>query len=308
MRLPDHVSVSAGAVSAIAQRHGLGDVVLSRLADTGVINGVYLLGETLVLRVPRDHPAHVRQARAEAVAIPAARAAGVRTPALIAYDEACDLLPVPYLIVERVSGQALSDLDLEPSEAGEGWRDVGRDLGRLHADAHPSAPLGEPWVCSDPRELVQRRASDGWFTALEARWLGAWLDRIAATAFPAPPVDRLLHRDAQATNIIVGSGGAYRAILDWGCAGLGDPAWDCFGMPLRAVPFLLEGHREVAPLDGDETAEARILWRHLQWSLACLPRGAVPGQSWGERPLAWLLEVLRFFLEDPPPSWRPLAP
>ena len=87
---------------------------------------------------------------------------------------------------------------------------------------------------------------------------------------PPPPVDRLLHRDAQATNIIVGSGGAYRAILDWGCAGLGDPAWDCFGMPLRAVPFLLEGHREVAPLDGDETAEARILWRHLQWSLACI--------------------------------------
>ena len=45
VRLPDHVSVSAGAVSAIAQRHGLGDVVLSRLADTGVINGVYLLGD-----------------------------------------------------------------------------------------------------------------------------------------------------------------------------------------------------------------------------------------------------------------------
>lgn len=78
--------------------------------------------------------------------------------------------------------------------------------------------------------------------------------------------------------------------------------------PCEPCPSSLEGHREVAPLDGDDTAEARILWRHLQWSLAHLPRGAVPGQSWGERPLAWLLEVLRFFLDGPPPRWRALAP
>lgn len=308
VKLPDHVPVSPGTASAIAARHGLGEGHFSRLPDTGIINAVYLLGDHLVLRVPRDHPAHVAQARAEAAAIPAARAAGVRTPQLVAYDEECDLLPVPYLVVERVWGQALSELDLDPGETGEVWRDVGRDLGRLHARAEAAGPLGDQWVCPDPRELVVQRAADGWFTTLEARWLGAWLDRLAVTALPAPPVERLVHRDAQATNIIIGSSGAYTAILDWGCAGLGDPAWDCFGMPLRAVPFLLEGHREVAPLDGDETAEARILWRHLQWSLACLPRGAVPGQSWGERPLAWLLEVLRFFLEDPPPSWQPLAP
>ncbi len=76
----------------------------------------------------------------------------------------------------------------------------------------------------------------------------------------------------------------------------------------RAAPFLLEGHRAVAPLDGDEGAEARVLWRHLQFALAVLPRGAAPGLSWGERPLAWLLEALRFFLESPGPRWRDLAP
>jgi aminoglycoside phosphotransferase (APT) family kinase protein len=309
MRLPNHVSVSPEAARAIAARHGLGDRRVVRLADTGIINAVYLLGDNLVLRVPRDHPGHVAQARAEAVAIPAARAAGVRTPALVAYDDACDLLPVPYLVVERVRGRALSELDLEPGETSDVWREVGRDLARLHTGAEPSGPVGELWVRPDPRELVEQRAADGWFTALEARWLGAWLDRVAATALPAPAVERLLHRDAQATNIVVEPGSlAYAAILDWGCAGLGDPAWDCFGMPLRAVPFLLEGHREVAPLDGDDTAEARILWRHVQWSLAHLPRGAIPGLSWGERPLAWLLEVLRFFLDGPPPRWQALAP
>jgi aminoglycoside phosphotransferase (APT) family kinase protein len=309
VKLPDHVPVSPQAAGAIAARHGLGNRTATPMAETGIINAVFLLGDDLVLRVPRDGPAHVAQARAEAVAIPAARAAGVRTPALVAYDDACDLLPVPYLVVERVRGRPLSALDLDPGETPDVWREVGRDLGRLHAGGRPEGPVGELWVRPDPRELVERRVADGWFTSQEARWLGAWLERVAAAALPGPAVERLLHRDPQATNVMVGPGSlAYVAILDWGCAGLGDPAWDCFGMPLRAVPFVLDGHREVALLDEDGTAEARVLWRHLQWSLAMLPRGATPGLSWGERPLAWLLEVLRFFLDRPPPPWRDLAP
>lgn len=309
MKLPDHVSVSPEAARAIADRHGLGDRSLRPLADAGIINAVYLFGDDLVLRVPRDHPRHVAQARVEAVAIPAARAAGVRTPVLVAYDDVCDLLPVPYLVVERVPGRTLSDLDLDPGETPDVWREVGRDLARLHTGAGPGGPVGELWVHRDPRELVEQRAADGWFTGLEARWLGAWLERIATAALTGPAVDRLLHRDPQPTNVMIGADHVgYVAILDWGCAGLGDPAWDFWGMPLRAVPFALEGHRQVAPLDGDDTAEARILWRHLQSSLTHLPRGAVPGQSWGERPLAWLLEVLRFFLDGPLPPWHALAP
>src|ERR1041385_983628 len=130
MRLPNHVFVSHEAARAIASRHGLGDRRLARLPDTGIINAVYLLGDDVVLRVPRDHAGHVAQARAEAIAIPAARAAGVRTPALVAYDDACDLLPVPYLVVERVRGRMLSELDLEPGETPDVWREVGRDLDR----------------------------------------------------------------------------------------------------------------------------------------------------------------------------------
>jgi hypothetical protein len=33
--------------------------------------------------------------------VPAARVAGVRTPALIVFDDSLDLLPVPYAIYER---------------------------------------------------------------------------------------------------------------------------------------------------------------------------------------------------------------
>lgn len=309
---PSHVPISDDAVRAIAARHGLGDRTLTPLAQAGIINAVYLLGEDLVLRVPLDHPAHVAQARVEAVAIPAARAAGVRTPALVAYDDACDLLPVPYLVVERVRGKTLGSLDLEPAATPDTWRSLGRDLALLHTgvgEDGPACRLARPKPLPEARELVEKRASDGWFTNLEARWLSGWLDRLAAAASKMPAPARFLHLDVQATNVMVNPGSvAYLAILDWGCAGWGDPAWDFFGMPLRAVPSMLEGHRSVAPLDGDDSAEARILWRHLQYSLAVLPRGAAPGMAWGERPLAWLLEVLRFFLEPPGPRWRELAP
>jgi hypothetical protein len=84
---------------------------------------------------------------------------------------------------------------------------------------------------------------------------------------------------------------------------LNDAAFDFFGLPLRAVPFVLGGHRSVAPVDGDEGAEARILWRHLWFALRILPRGAAPGMSWGGRPLAWLLEVFRLFQETDDPRW-----
>jgi len=85
-------------------------------------------------------------------------------------------------------------------------------------------------------------------------------------------------------------------------------AFDFLAMPLRAVPFLLAGHREVAPLDEDDAAEVRILWRRLQLLLSTLPRGAAKDCSWGERPVAWLIDLFRFFLDPLDVRWKAIAP
>ena len=294
-------------LATIARRHGLGDVACARLPQIGVINAIYALGQDHVLRVPRDDPGTLAQFRTELVAAPLARAAGVRTPRLVAHGEPDELLALPYTLYERVHGHTLGLLDWEPTTLAPLWRDLGRDLALLHA-APPVAGLRAGGPGDDPRALAEARAADGWITALEVRWLTAWLDRLApALAAPIAPVP--IHADMQATNIMVAAETLeYHALLDWGCAGLGDPAWDCFGLPLRAVPFMLAGHRAVAPLPDDGGAEARILWRHLQFALATLPRGAAPGLSWGERPLAWLLEIFRFFADGPGPRWRELRP
>ena len=124
----------------------------------------------------------------------------------------------------------------------------------------------------------------------DPRPLPAELARGPATSRPPrrslpPPPRRFLHGDSQATNVMVAFGAAtggtpeYLAVPDWGGCGWGDPAWDFAGVPLRVVPAMLEGYGTVAPFDGGEDVEARVLWRHLRLSLYPMRRGPQPGRS-----------------------------
>jgi len=185
MKLPDPTAVSSDIVAAIATRHALDARTIIPLPQVVIINTVYLLGDDLVLRVPRAHPAHVALMYGEAVAAPAARAVGVRTPRLVVFDDSLTLLPVPYTIYERVHGETLGLLDLDPATTPEAWRELGHDLAVLHAGVSADGPCGSLAVdeeATDPRALAEARASEGWFTTLEARWLVTWLDRIAPCA------------------------------------------------------------------------------------------------------------------------------
>ncbi|HJQ28025.1 MAG TPA: phosphotransferase [Rubrobacter sp.] len=278
----------------------------SLLPQVGIFNLIYILGEDFVLRVPRDHPISAADARKESVAVPVAREAGVRTPRIIAFDDALDLLPVPYTLYERVHGETLGLLPRDPAESPEVWRELGHDLALLHSGVARDGPAAELEMdeMPDPRPWPDELAEEGYFTATEARWLADWLERLASAAL-APVSRRFLHGDSQATNVMV-SEGSYLAVLDWGSSGWGDPAWDFAGVPIRVVPAMLEGYRGVAPL-GDGV-EARILWRHLQLSLYLLRREPQPGRSWAERPLGMLLDVMRFLLDSPVQEWAEWTP
>lgn len=309
VKLPDPVPIDDDVLAAIADRHGLRWDRVEPVLSAGIINSIYALGDSYVLRVPRNHRAHIAQAEREASVIPAATAAGVRTAALVAFDDSCELLPVPYLVVQRVSGANAESLPRGALDTAGTWHQVGSDLARLHTigDAAPNLEQGGDFVFADPRQLVDQRGEDGWISAIEARWLTAWLDRLAATG-SAAATSCLIHGDVQLSNVLVAER-RYQALIDWGCARTDDPAADFLAMPLPAVPHLLTGHRAIAPLPDDDNAEARILWRRLQMLLAVLPRGAAPGTTWGERPVAWLIDLLRFFAEPPAlKAWRALAP
>ena len=294
---------------AISDRHGLDANSFSSLPEVGLLNRIYALGEDAVLRVPRDHPISAADARKEAVAAPEAREAGVRTPRLLAFDDSLDLLPVPYSIYERVHGENFGLLDRDPAASPGVWRELGHDLALLHsgvAEDGPAAGLRMD-ALPDPRPWPAELAEAGVFTATEARWFEGWLKRLAPEAL-APVPRRFLHGDSQATNVMVASSTLeYLAVLDWGGCGWGDPAWDFAGVPLRVVPYMLEGYGEISPSDGG-AVEARILWRHLQLSLYLMRREPQPGRSWAERPLGMLLDVMRFLLDGPQERWSRWAP
>jgi aminoglycoside phosphotransferase (APT) family kinase protein len=269
-----------------------------------------LLGDDLVLRLPRNHPHHFNALRTESIAVPAVRAVGVQAPELIVFDETCTVLPGPYAIYARVHGRTLESLQLPPSAAPNVWRDLGRDLARTHLieNAALEAALPAPGPLPDLPDLVESHASAGRFTASEARWLQVWLRQLSPLALQ-PVASRLVHGDTQAANVMVrDEPPRYTALMDRGSAAWGVAVDDLAVVPLAAAPFMLEGHRDVAPLDDDAHVEARSVWRHLLLALRLIRRGPLPGFAWAERPLSMLLDLLMFFAADPPEPWRALRP
>ncbi|MDQ5828234.1 MAG: phosphotransferase, partial [Chloroflexota bacterium] len=159
--------MSAETLEAIGERHNLRAEVISPLKDVGIFNAIYLVGSEYVLRVPRDAPPFVAAIRKESVAVPTALAAGVRTPALVAFDDSLELLPVPYAIYERVHGDTLGVLDFGPEVTPRVWHEVGRDLARLHDGVDEYGPVAglECEPLPDPRPMPDELATAGYFTA-----------------------------------------------------------------------------------------------------------------------------------------------
>lgn len=310
MPLPNFPVITSEALNIIAERHHASYV--KELPELGMFNGIFALGDDLILRVPRDHPFPISKTYKEQVAVAAARAVDVRTPAIVTFDDSFKLIAAPYSVYERVKGKTLETLGLEPNSTPEVWRELGHDFAHLHHGVEKLGAVGEVEAPNypDPRELADDLAEKGYFTRLEVRWLQGWFEHLAP-ATQQPIAKHFLHGDPQGTNVMVGRTTLnYLAVLDWGSAKWGDPAWDFVNVPFGAVPFMLEGYRKVAPLLGDEdgTAEARILWRTLGSALDSVGGSPLPERSWAERPLSVLLQLVRFLLMSDQPVWTQWLP
>ncbi|MGW3349734.1 phosphotransferase family protein [Nonomuraea rubra] len=302
---------SDGILAAIARRHGVAAGEVRPLPE-GVANRVFLLGEELVLRIPRDErflPDLVK----EAAVIPVAVRAGVRTAEVVAFDGAGSEVGVPYMVLTRTRGVDLARLGPRAPGMAPLLRQVGRELGRLHRLSPDAASPGLAAVPVDdgrvdPGALTGRLVGEGWIDAEAGRWLGGWFERLSAHLPESPPLV-LIHGDVAPQNLLVRPDTARLAgIVDWGDAAWADPAADFAKMPLDRVPAMLDGYREETPA-GAPGWEARVLRFHLAWALgrlaAPVPR---PGERhWTAPPAGRLLGLLRFFASAPPPPWSDLT-
>ncbi|GAA1532528.1 phosphotransferase [Kribbella lupini] len=133
------------AARAIATTHGLDPEQLTELPG-GVANHVFRLGSELILRIPRS-PAFIPDLEKEAAVIPAARAAGVRTPAIVTQGTITVAgVHTPYLLTTRVHGNDLAAHASTPTahpspRAAHPSTPTARPGDRA---AHPSAPTAHP--------------------------------------------------------------------------------------------------------------------------------------------------------------------
>jgi aminoglycoside phosphotransferase (APT) family kinase protein len=300
MDLPGFATMTEHALNTVARRYGQTEV--TPLPAVGIFNALYGLGEDLILRVPRDHPAFLDALAKEPLAVPLARAVGVRTPALVDYDDSRTLLPVPYTVYERVPGDTFGLLPGDPVDAAGVWLELGADLARLHMGVRDESVAG--LTCEglpDAADLAEQLSQRAIVGPAEAAWLTDWLHHLDRLAGARPSV--FVHGDIQTTNVML-TGGSYQAVLDWGACGWADPAVDFAGIPLRAVPALLTGYAgQGAPVDAG--LRAAIVRRHLHIGVFLAHRPPQPGRSWAERPMGVLLDVLRF-LTDAPTEWHEL--
>jgi aminoglycoside phosphotransferase (APT) family kinase protein len=268
-------------LAAIIARYGLRADGLSPAPWVGGCSCIYQLGPSAVLKVPDDDPSSIASMAIEAAAASAAHQIGVRTPRCIAFDDSLDLLPVPYLVFERIEGEPLSRLQTSLALEERVWREVGANLAVLHTGIPKGASLSHlpsfpQTPKDDPRPWVADVERLGVLNPPTSRWLRDLLDRLARAVL-RPGAPAFCHGDVNAANVMVRAGRTkgYAALLDWGGAGWADPAGDFSAMPLVAVPFALAGYRRVGPMMEDETAEARILWFYLRLALFGLRRATV---------------------------------
>ena len=300
-------SINQNDLRGIAETHGLEPSDNFALLGIGQVSAVHTLNNQVVIRVALDDTLPTEIYEQEAKIIGLARALSIRTPAVLGSGT---VLGRPYVLLERVWGQNLGSLTLEPRDVPEVYRALGRDLARWHlrpaADSDLLSDLPRD-SHADPRPGLAHLIERGFLPLEGTRWLERWLDRLAPHA-ASPQCLRVVHGDARPSNVLVSGDLAYQALLDWGDAQWADPASEFALMPLRAVPFALEGYRELRPDAGDEVNEARILWYHLSWAMYALERPTSLERTWSAPPAGRLLELLHFFVDGPSSEWLKWVP
>ncbi len=284
-----------------------------RYVGGGFVNFVYAVGDDLILRVNRPDR-DTEDAYTEAVAVPVVRAAGIKAPELVVFDDSRDAVDSVFTVYARAAGDALGTVRVEQSELPSLYHELGREIGRLHTRVtHVEDPNG--WLdyaeYHDPRGVIETAFSAGRIDRVSSDWLIKWTDAIAPRLnFDVPRV--FVHNDLHAGNtMVLQSPLRLSSVIDWGDAAWFDPMVDFETMPVWCVPWALSGYRTEGGVV-DETFIGRLLWHNvgtvLEWSddeFVGMPDPWIPRTS-----SLWvnLARLLRMDLSDEWQAWLPDAP
>lgn len=240
-----------------------------RLRSGGTVNAMYRLGDDLVVRLPmvRGGVSDVGLERAWLprlapllpAAIPQVRGAG----------EPAEGYPWPWSVYRWLAGEPPEPGALSEPAALAG--DLAEFVAAMRGITLPGAPQahrGGPVASLD----AATRAAIGELRGMPEEGINGdavaavWEDALRAPGWDGPPA--WLHADLMPGNLLV-DGGRLSAVIDFGCAGTGDPACDLFPawnlLPATARNVFREA------LGVDDAAWRRGRGRTLSQALIALP-------------------------------------
>jgi aminoglycoside phosphotransferase (APT) family kinase protein len=220
-----------------AQFPRLAGLPIRAVQPAGTVNAIYRLGDDLCTRLPRVR-AYADDLEDEWHWLPRlAPRLSLRIPEPVGKGHPASGYPFPWAIYRWISGQPYAD-ELIGDE-----RQAARDLARFVAELRRiDLVAGAPRGGHRPlRELdaVTREAIESARDVIDAdAATAAWERALEAPAWEGTPV--WLHGDLLRPNLLV-DGGRLCAVIDFGSAGVGDPAadviaaWSVFGRSGRAA-------------------------------------------------------------------------
>ena len=202
-----------------------------RPLTTGFSNETYLVeGADLILRLPPSAGAmldgHGVIAQAAIYRELAAATGAPPVPRIVLSCEDASVLGVPFFVMERVAGESIHDIDLQPwftagsdafrHEVCRRWVSAFAGLARLA----PLEVLGKVVTPEDDARMWQAFAR-----AADCPRLVAQYDRLLAVPAPRSGPSAVVHGDTKLSNLMWYDG-AVSAVLDWEMALNGEPLAD----------------------------------------------------------------------------------
>jgi len=282
------VDVGADLVGRLvaAQFPRFADLAIGEVRSTGTVNAIYRLGDHHCVRLPRL--AKWAQALQKEVSwLPRlAPHLSVRVPEPVATGLPAHGYPFHWAIYRWIEGDPYRD-DLVSDE-----RSAAEDLARFVLELRRMDTLGAPRGGRRPlRELdaVTRAAIASSHDAIDAdAALAAWEIALESPSWDGTPV--WIHTDLLRPNLLV-EAGSLRAVIDFGGAGIGDPAadliaaWSVFG-PIGRAAFRLA-------LDADEGAWQRARGYALHQAAMIVPYYAETNPAFVAQAKRTIREVIR---------------
>ncbi|MFJ9774707.1 aminoglycoside phosphotransferase family protein [Kitasatospora sp. NPDC101157] len=196
---------------------------LERVDSAGTSNAMYRLGTDLVVRIPRTPGAAEDIAEEYTWLRRLAPELPLAVPAPVELGEPVDGCPWPWSVLRWLEGaNPVAGRVPQPGQ-------LASDLAAFVTAMHRVDPVGGPASYRSEvlaeRDAAVRRAVGVVADVVDADTVTmVWETALAAPEHPGPPV--WIHADLQPGNVLVDGRGRLSAVIDFGCAGLGDPAVD----------------------------------------------------------------------------------